>query len=123
VSLTDWYEIISNFELTELFNKAYLKTLTTMLKVISSFRDQGIWPLSTDEFAEVDFEASQQTNYTILQIIQKEAYSAKEILTSDNKTLIDVSYDTSTARPEAEAPATVKAVSLANISLIPNFNI
>jgi hypothetical protein len=81
VSKTHGYERISHFEVAERFSTAYLKTRTVMQKVITSFRDQGVWLLCPEECIAVDFEPVQQTNYVILQIMQEEEWSAEEILT------------------------------------------
>ena len=45
---------ITQYELAELINKAYLK-VATMGKGISGFSAEGILPLNPDKFTEADF--------------------------------------------------------------------
>lgn len=53
------HQRITNFQLAEIFNKAYLK-VATMEKGIAGFRSAGICPFDPDKFKDEDFLPAQQ---------------------------------------------------------------
>lgn len=99
---------ISEYELAELLNRAFLK-IATMEKAISGFRTAGIFPFNPDKFTENDFAAADHMRPLVVESVPDEetAEQASQNVPpeSDRTSTIDVLPSTSHKSPVNQGEA------------------